>query len=534
MDPRQPSDFDLKPDEVVDARVVPKDLVDIEVINARAVELNVECKEEQIGQEDGRSRNLFFEDRHLVKSLSSLDSNSQPGSVVDALAVAADFDQSSLSEDYLTDDLPSQDSPERNSRARSWLFRWAAAVWLFVERLFGMASIIFLLAFAANVPIVQLMSFGYLLEVTGRLARNQKLRDAMIGLNKASVLGGIVLGTWLMLFPVRFVSGIWYEAYLIDPNSNQTLGMRIFQMGLMGFMVAHIAAVWFCGGKLRYFFWPVIAPFSFAIWAARKVAGASLFRKILSIMIGWMSPALVDDVCNAKPMTDWFVPAIAWNRVRTGNLYVDSRDGVWDFFASLNLGYYFMLGLKGFLGTFLWLVVPTSLLVSASYTEGGLAVLTGVFGVLFAIPIFMMLPFLQARFAKDGKLSSFLDLYGVFRNFGRAPWAHLVALLLTLVLALPLFFLKISEIPSELFWMLSVMFVVFSWPARIIVGLAYRRGTKRDRPSRWWIRYPIAFLGIPLALTFALILTLTRYVSWSGAMSLFENHVFLLPAPFWI
>ena len=416
----------------------------------------------------------------------------------------------------------------------SWLFRWASALGLFCSHLFGIASVIFLLAVAANIPIVQLLSFGYLLEVAGRLARQQKFRDAMIGLNKASVLGGIVLGTWLMLLPIRFVSGIWYQAYLIDPDSTQTLVMRIVQVGLMGLMVAHIASAWFCGGKLRYFFWPFIAPFSMAIWAARKMAGASLFRKILNIGVGWISPLLVDDICNAKPMTDWFVPAIVWKRIRRGNLYVDSRDRVWDFFASLNLGYYFMLGLKGFLGTFLWLLLPTSLLVVTSYSEGGLAVLTGIFGVLFAIPIFMMLPFLQAHFAKDRKLVRFLDLKGVFKNFGRAPWAHVVALLLTLVLALPLFFLKIEEIPFELLWTLSVVFVLFSWPARIIVGWAYRRGAKRDRSSRWFVRYPLAMIAVPIALSFALILTLTRYVSWSGAMSLFENHVFLLPAPFWL
>lgn len=417
---------------------------------------------------------------------------------------------------------------------QSWVFRMCGSLTQFFSRLFGIGSIIFLLAVAANIPILQFLSFGYLLEVSGRLARKQKFSDAMIGLKKASVLGGLVLGTWLMLWPIRFASGIWYDAYLIDPSSQQTLFMRVLQILLIALVVFHISAAWLCGGKLRYFFWPIVAPFSFTIWLARRLAGARLFRRILSVVVGWISPRLVEDICNVKPVVDWFLPAIVWRRIRRGHLYADSRDRVWDFATSLNLGYYFILGFKGFLGTFLWLLLPTSLLVVASFSEGGVAILSGILGVVFAIPIFIILPFTQAHFAKDGKLKRFLEIRAVFKNYGHAPWAHLTALVLTLVLALPLFFLKIEEIPPELLWSLSVVFVMFSWPARLSVGWAYRRGSKRDCPSRWWVRYPIVLLCAPIALSFALILTLTRYISWYGAMSLFENHVFLLPAPFWL
>lgn len=438
--------------------------------------------------------------------------------------------------------LPDSDAPQStapldlddDARPHSWIFRASAATGLLVSRLFGIASVIFLLAFAANIPIVQFLSFGYLLEVSGRLARKQRLRDAMIGLKKASVLGGIVLGTWLTLIPVRFVSGFWYDAYLIDPSSQQTQNLRTLQTVMIVLVVIHIGSVWACGGKLRYFFWPVIAPFSFGIWLSRRLAGGKLFRTILSYTVGLASPALVNDICNAQPISDWFVPALFWKRIRTGKFYQLSRDGVWDFATQLNLPYYFQLGLKGFVGTFLWLFLPTSLLVVASYTEDGAAILSGLFGVILAIPIFMLLPFMQAHFATDGKLKRFVELPAVFGNFGRAPLAHLLALLLTLVLALPLFFLKIEEIPSELLWTLSVVFVVFSWPARVCVGWAYGRGAKRHLVRRWWIRYPVLLCGIPIALAFALILTLTRYVSWHGALSLFENHVFLLPAPFWL
>ena len=77
-------------------------------------------------------------------------------------------------------------------------------------------------------------------------------------------------------------------------------------------------------------------------------------------------------------------------------------------------------------------------------------------------------------------------------------------------------------------------FIIFSWPARLALGWAYRRGKNAPRSRPWWIRYPMLLASVPVAFAFAIILTLTRYVSWNGALSLFENHVFLLPAPFWL
>ena len=201
-----------------------------------------------------------------------------------------------------------------NRSPRSWVFRiadWAS--WL-ISSLFGIASMIFLLAVSANVPIVQLIGFGYLLEVTGRLARQQPYRSAMIGLDKATKIGALVLGSWLLLLPLRLVSEFWLDAYIIEPGSSQERFMRGFQIVLMVLTITHVFAAWICGGKLRYFFWPVIAPFSFAIWIARRFANARLFRTLLDWTLGWLSPNIVNDVCTAQPIGDWFLPAILWKK----------------------------------------------------------------------------------------------------------------------------------------------------------------------------------------------------------------------------
>ena len=397
---------------------------------------------------------------------------------------------------------------EPSAAPRSWVFcalDWTAGIG---SHLFGILSVLMLLAITSSIPLVQFASFGYLLEVSGRLGRGQKLRDAMVGLRKASVLGGALLGIWLCLIPVQLISNIWFDAFLIDPNSNQTAFMRFLQVAGIALTIGHIGAALICGGKLRYFFWPLVAPFSFAIWAVRRLAGVRLFRQVLDFVCGWLSPNLSNDICNAQPVGDWFLPAIVWNRWFEGNLYTSMRDQLWEFFIQLRPVYYFMLGLKGFLGTLAWLIVPTGLLVLSAYAEEEVvAGFAFAFGVLFAIPIFAGLPFLQVHFATDGALKRFAEPWNVFKNFGRAPLAHWLALLLILALSIPLFLLKIERIPQELMWSLSLVFVMFSWPTKLMAGLAYRRGASKEKPSWWFIRYPLVLLTAPISLSFALIFT---------------------------
>ena len=427
------------------------------------------------------------------------------------------------------------DSGGSASGGRSWVFRFFDFIRITIENGLGIASIIFCTAIAANIPIAQFLSFGYLLEVSGRLARGGTIKDSLVGVSKAFRIGVVLLGTWLLLIPVRFFSdAFWYEAYLIDPASDQTRLMRFLQVLFIGLTLLQIGAAWVCGGKFRYFFWQLVAPFSFGVWLFRKLLGSGFTRPILNFFFKWISPNLVNDFCNVQPPTDWFVPAILWKKLRSGSFYTEIRDGLWNFVFSLNLWHYFKLGFVGFVGSAIWLALPTVLLIGATRLAGGSAILCAVFGVVTAIPVFVILLYQQTHFAREQKFSSFWQPGVVLANFRRAPIAHVVALLLVLIFAIPLFILKIEQIPVELLWLLSIVFVLFSWPSRIVTGLAYRRGTRKTASGRWWIRWPEMTMAIPIAASFVLILSLTRYVSWHGAFSMIENHVFLLPAPFWL
>ncbi len=413
----------------------------------------------------------------------------------------------------------------------SWPFRLAALCGRACAGIFGIVSTIFLLALIANVPLLQLIAFGYLLDSSGRAARGQKFRSHFSGLGKAIHVGGILMGTWLLLWPMRAAYGFWSDASIIDPGSRQTTFIMIVSLLLTVATMGHIVAAILCGGKLRYFFWPLIAPFSIAIWLVRR---SSITRKLLSLTVGWISPRLVADICNAEPVTDWFLPAIFFKRLTTENLFESSKRSLLEFVGELKLPYYFMLGLKGLFGTLCWLAIPTLMLAGSTSDKQGVAGLCLVIGIVVSVPVFALLPFVQSHFATDGKLRRFFEPFQVMRLFARAPMAHLVSLFLILLFALPLFLLKIEQIPPEFLWSLSLLFIAFGWPSRMIAGWAVGRGAKKEKPVRWWLRYPIQFFAAPVSFLFAVIFYLTRYISWNGTLSLLENHVFLLPAPFWL
>ena len=429
------------------------------------------------------------------------------------------------------DEIASNPSPMPVDVKRSWPFRIAGFGSRTCGRVFGISSTIFLLALLANVPILQLITFGFLLDCSGRTARGQKFRTLFSGLEKAKHLGGMLFGAWLVIWPIRFLAGFLMDAAIIDPGSAQTVGLTIAHWVVTFAVIAHVFAAIICGGKLRYFFWPLIAPFSIAVWLARR---SLITRKLLSITIGWLSPKFVADICNSQPIKDWFLPAIFLRRMFTENLLASSLSSVKSFVSGLGLPRYFMLGLKGLFGTICWLAIPTLMLAGTTSDKKGLAALCLVLGIVVSVPVFALLPFVQTHFATDGKLRRFFEPLKVMRLFSKAPVAHLTGLFLILVLALPLFLLKIEQVPAEFLWSLSLLFIAFGWPSRMIAGWAVGRAARKEQKVRWWLRIPIQFGAAPVAFAFAVILYLTRYISWNGTLSLLENHVFLLPAPFWL
>src|SRR5262249_50334910 len=159
--------------------------------------------------------------------------------------------------------------------------------------------------------------------------------------------------------------------------SRAARGWRAALIVVVGLTVFHVLAACARGGRLRHFLWPFGHPF----WLIR--------------------------------------------RVRSGGLYVESRDAFWASLAALRLPYYIRLGFGGFLGPLAWLIVP-GILVSAS----GRVPILGILGALLLAIVVPFLPFLQIRYALEGRLSALFSRPAIRERFRRAPWAFAFSLMM--------------------------------------------------------------------------------------------------------
>jgi hypothetical protein len=353
---------------------------------------------------------------------------------------------------------------------------------LTLEWVFGSLTLIVGLAVLATIPILNMLSLGYLLEVSGRVARTGSLREGFVGIRKAARLGRIAVGVAVLMIPLWFASSMLASARWIDPTSRASRGWAMALLVLSILVLIQIATACLRGGRIRHFLWP---------------------RPIHSLRL-LLAPGA----------------------------YARARDAVWSFVVGLRLPYYFWLGLRGFVGAVVWLVVPISILAAASRTRPELGGLVGVIGGALLALVLVHLPFLQARFAAENRLGAMFQVRIVRRLFARAPVAFLLALLFTLALALPLYLLKIEIVPREAAWLPSLLFVVSIFPARLLTGWAVGMAGRRRSPRGWYWRWSSRLAMVPLVLFYVVLVYFTQYLSWYGVWSLYEQHAFLVPAPF--
>ncbi len=357
-----------------------------------------------------------------------------------------------------------------------WLLGLVASLW---EWVFGTATLMLGLAVLAAIPLLQFLTLGYLLDVGGRVGRTGRLRDGFIGVRPAARVGSIFLGAGLMLLPLQFISSLWQSAELIDPGGRVAQGWKIALTLLTLLMAGHIALACARGGRLRYFFWPP----------------GHLF---------------------------WIV-----RRLRRGGYYREARDAVWEFAASLRLPYFFWLGCRGFVGGFLWLALPVTLLALGRQVPP-----LGLLGWVLLVAAFLYVPFLQIHFAAQGRFRALFELGAVRELYRRAPWAFAWSFLIALALALPLYLLKIEMIPREAAWLPSLVFITFIFPARLLTGWGYGRALRRPVPRHWLFRVTGRLGMVVVAMVYGVIVYFTQYIAWGGIWSLYEQHAFLLPVPF--
>lgn len=366
--------------------------------------------------------------------------------------------------------------------------RWYSPYGLFVrvrsifEWCFGLLAILVGLAVLAAIPILQFLSLGYLLECGGRIARTGRFCNGFIGIRLAARLGGIVAACWLFLLPIRFVADLAYSASIIEPDSNVSRNWRYGLIALIVVTLYHVVSAVANGGKWRHF----ISPFN------------------IFFVIG---------------------------KFRRGGFYVKARDAVWETLIALRLPYYFKLGVYGFVAAMIWLVMPISL-IALGRSPFGIAPLFGFLGAFLLSLVVIYLPFLQLRLAQTNRFRAAFELSAIRRDYSRAPWMFAISFFITLLFALPLYLLKIEVIPRDAAWLPSLVFVLFIYPTRLLAGWALARALNREIPRHWFFRWTGRLVFLPVAVFYVTIVFFTQYTSWNGIGSLYEQHAFLLPVPF--
>jgi hypothetical protein len=161
-----------------------------------------------------------------------------------------------------------------------------------------------------------------------------------------------------------------------------------------------------------------------------------------------------------------------------------------------------------------------------------LAPLVGWAGALLLMAVIAYLPFLQARMAEKGRFLAAFDVLDVRAAYRHAPWIFALSFVLTLLSAVPLYLLKIETVPREAAWLPSLVFMAFIFPARLLTGWALACANHRPQPAHWFFRWTGRLPVVPAVLFYVLIVYFSQFTSWNGVWSLYEQHAFLLPVPF--
>ncbi len=336
----------------------------------------------------------------------------------------------------------------------------------------GAVTLTIVLAVLATLPIVQFLSLGYLLEVSGRVVRTGRLRSGFIGLKPAGIAGLLAIAIFLAWLPLRLASGVAASGRILAVGSPNATA-----------------------------------------WSAGVLIGLAGLGVCLFIAFGVLQ--------LLRPRT--------YSELRDGVWRLTTQRAPYYFW----LGARGFFGGMVWLAIPITLLVMASILPNAG--QGPMQVLAGILrlvgGVLLAVVV-VYLPFLQTQFAAENRFGAMFELGAVRRRFRRAPVAFLVALAIALVFAAPLYLLKVELVPRDAAWLPSLLFVMFMFPARLLFGWAYSRSGRRETSRHWFFRVTARLGMIPLAVLYVVFVFFSQFTGWHGVWGMYEQHAFLLPVPF--
>ncbi len=372
---------------------------------------------------------------------------------------------------------------EIGKKSRTRLRRIGTGISWLISGIFGVVSLIVVLAILAAIPIVNLLALGYLLQAEGEVARSGKLRHAFPMLNQARIIGGCLLGIFLCLLPLRYLGDFTSDAMLIDPDSGMTRFLRISTTLAAAGIFLHLLGALAAGGKLIRFFRPIK---------------------------------------NIRTLIAEF---------RSQSFFKERSLAVTQFFHSLQLRKTFLLGFWGALGILMWTLIPTGLYAVADAPQGPQILITLVGGVMLAL-VCSWVPILQAGYACEEQFTLYTQLQRGRQLFRRTPLLWTLSLLIGYAMTIVLYLFKIVAPPQDALWLLTTVFIAIIYPARIFIGWVYSRASRKmNEPWRIW-RWFWSLVSFAICGFYVFMLFFTRNIGANGKLVLFEQPLLLIPSPF--
>jgi len=350
----------------------------------------------------------------------------------------------------------------------------------------GIVCLIGLLAVLAAIPGLSLLALGLMLAAEAEVARTGKLRYAFPLLPVSTRTGMILLVVGVFLLPIWLASSLAAAHGVIAQSSPTALNpQRVALVVLQVLIFIHLAAAIACGGTL----WRFVRPFR-NIWQLAADLQDGSWRNAINRWSEWLMAVF-------RPVD------------------------------------HLILAVKATVGAVIWLIVPTAMLGLSTYPHDDpfIPAVVSLIGGVLMIPVASWLPLLQAHQAVTGQFRDIFDVRVVCDIISRVPVHWAIATVLLYAAAIPLYLTKVRLLADDANWLLTPLFVVLIYPARLMFGWVYARGRNRQIKARRLVRWPVTAIIIPVIAAYAVILFVTPLVSEAGHAAIFENHAFLLPIP---
>lgn len=358
---------------------------------------------------------------------------------------------------------------------------WALLGWI-TDLLIGLPALLAMVATTLMLPGLQLAAYGYMLSLTGRVARSGRIRDAMADLRTAKRTATGLLGTTISLAPALFILGLLEDGAFIEPTaSHPGLWVAFCGLGVVGSLNT-MGALKRRHGRLLAFFRPLCN--------SRTTVG---YLRSAGFRPGLLAPAK----SGLKAAWTW------------------TEDHLW-------------LGLRGVVTAGVWLAPGTLILTNAVQAPALLFL-----GGLFLIPAVTWLPVVLARLTLEDRLSVAVEPRRALQVYRRAPFAFALALVALMLPAMPLYLFKIEALPSPvLVAMTAALFVILLLPGKILSGWALARANRREEPVTWLVRWLVPCTVAPVVVAYVAAVAVSQLFVWEGRYGLIDHHAFLLPLPY--